>query len=139
MAVNSASILWVDAGAGQTITRINTQAGSSAIVGGIHAISNADWNQAWESLLQVNPAPVVLAAEYQPVIVRASFLFTTTAPGILVKLSVPSPDIAIFLSDGTTVDLSNANVVALATLCIGNLCNEAGDIVTALIAGYLGS
>jgi len=137
VAVDTRSVLWVDGAAGATITRINTLTGAAAIQGGIVTISNADYLQEWEGPLTVNGSPAPIVAQYQSVTQRAVLVFTTTAPGVLVQLSVPAPQIGIFLSDGRTVDLTNVDVSALAALCAGNLCDDAGNQVVSLIAGYL--
>lgn len=137
MAVDTRSVVWVDAGAGSTITRINSLSGSAGIEADLLTISNADVQQNWFGTLAVNGSPSPTAAQYQSVTQRVSLVFTTTAPGVLVTLTVVAPKLSIFLSDGRTVDLTNTDVVALATACVGNLCNTSGDSATALIAGFL--
>lgn len=137
MAVDTRSELWVDAAAGATITRINSQGSAATIVSDLLAISNADEQQSWEGTLAVNAAPAPVAAQYQSVTQRVTFVFTTTAAGVLVELTLPAPKAAIFLSDGRTVDLSNADVATLAADCVGKLCNVSGDTAVSLIAGYL--
>lgn len=136
MAVESRSTLWVDAGGNQTITRINSQGGASVIVATMLAVLNSDISQDWEGVLATaSPAPT--NAAYMPVTARATLLFTTTAAGVLVSLTLIAPKLAIFLADGVTVNLANADVVNLATAAVGTLCNETGDTATALIAGFL--
>jgi len=137
MAVDSRSVVWVDAGAGSTITRINSLAGSAGIEADLLAVSNADIQQNWFGTLAVNGSPTPVAAEYQSVTQRVTLVFTTTAAGVLVTLTLVAPQIGIFLADGRTVDLANAAVVTLAAACVGNLCTIAGDAAVALIAGYL--
>jgi len=136
--VDTRSVVWVDAGAGVTITRINSTAGSAGIEADLLAISNADVQQNWFGTLAVNGAPTPAAAQYQSVTERVSFTFTTTAPGILITLTLPSPQAGIFLADQRTVDLANAGVVTLAAACVGNLCDVSGNTATALIAGTIG-
>lgn len=137
VATTTRSTVWVDAGAGATITRINSQGSAAAIVSDLLAVSNADVQQDWEGTLSVNSTPTPTAALLQSVTQRVSLVFTTTAPGVLVTLILVAPKSAIFLADGRTVDLSNTDVATLAADCIGKLCTEAGDTATALIAGYL--
>lgn len=138
MAVDTRSIVWVDAGGNSVITRVNSQGGAAGIMADALAVSNADWQQDWEGGLSVNGTPSPTAAEYSPANVVAQFVFTTTSPGVLVTLRVPSPQIGIFLADGRTVDLTNAAVLTLIAACVGTLCNDAGDTATACIAGFIG-
>jgi len=138
MAVDSRSVVWVDAGAGSTITRINSLAGSAGIEADLLAVSNADIQQNWFGTLAVNGSPTPTAAPVQSVTARVTLVFTTTAAGVLLTLSLPAPKASIFLADQRTVDLTNAAIVTLAAACVGNLCTIAGDAATALIAGYLG-
>jgi hypothetical protein len=137
VATESRSVLWVDGAAGSTITRINSDGGAASVQAAMLPCMNADYLQYWESDLTVNGAPAPTIAEYQSVLQRAVLLFTCTAPGILIKLTLPAPQIGIFLSDGRTVDLSNADVSALAIACVGVLSTESGETATGLIAGYL--
>lgn len=138
MAIESRSVVWVDGAAGSTITRINSDGGAAGIQAAMLPCMNADYLQFWESPLLVNGSPLPTVAEYQSVTQRATLLFSTTAAGILVRLVLIAPKIGIFLADGRTVDLSNADVTALATVCVGTLSTESGDLATALVAGYLG-
>lgn len=131
------SVLWVDAGAGTTITRINTLLGGAAITASLLSVSNADRSQSWEGPLTVNATPTPTAAQYQSVTQRVSLLFTTTAPGIMVTLTLVAPQLSIFLADQKTVDLTNGLIVTLAAVCVGNLCDEGGNAATALVAGFL--
>jgi len=131
------STLWVDAGAGVTITRINSDGSAAVIVSDLLALSNADVQQDWEGTLGVNATPTPTAANYQSVTQRVTFVFTTTAPGVLVEVTLPAPKESIFLADLRTVDLTNADVVTLAMDCVGKLSTVGGDLATALIAGYL--
>lgn len=137
MATESRSVVWVDGAGGSTITRINSEGGAAAVQSAMLSCQNADYLQFWESDLLVNGSPIPTVAEYQSVTQKATLLFTTTAPGVLVKLTLIAPKIGIFLSDGRTVDLSNTDVSALAIACVGVLATESGDTATALIAGYL--
>jgi hypothetical protein len=137
VATESRSVLWVDGAAGSTITRINSDGGAASIQSAMLPCQNADFLQYWESDLTINGSPSPTVEEYQSVTQRAVLLFTTTAPGILVKLTLIAPKIGIFLSDGRTVDLSNADVSALAIACVGVLSTDSGDTATGLIAGYL--
>lgn len=135
--VDTASVLWVDAGAGASITRINSLGSAAVITSDLLAVSNADVQQQWAGTLLVNSAPTPTAAPQQSVTARCSLVFTTTAPGVLVTLTLLAPKASIFLSDGRTVDLSNADIVTLAADCAGKLCTVAGDTAVSLIAGYL--
>lgn len=137
MAVESRSTLWVDAGGGATITRINTQGGAAGLLPSILAVVNSDQQQSWEGPLAVNVAPAPVAAQYQPVSAVAILVFTTTAPGVLVELKLVAPQLGIFLSDQRTVDLTNAGIVAVATACVGVLCDVNGNTAVALVAGFL--
>jgi len=137
MAVSTRSVVWVDAGGNVTITRINTQGGAGSIQTNILGIINADRFQYWEGTLSVNGFPTPSAAQYQPVSARATLVFTTTAPGVLVELTLIAPDIGIFLADQRTIDLTNTGVVSLITACVGVLCDTAGNTAVSCIAGFL--
>lgn len=138
MTVTSTSTVWVDAAAGATITRINSQGSAAVLQSDLLALSNSDVQQFWSGTLVVNGSPTPVAAALQSVTQRVTFVFTTTAPGVLVELTLVAPKSSIFLADGRTVDLTNTDVVTLAGDCVGKLCNVSGDTAVTLIAGYLG-
>lgn len=136
MTLESRSVVWVDAGGSQTITRINSDGGFAGPFVDLLAVTNADWLQEWESVLSLNPSPSATSLDYLSVKSVAIILFTTTGVG-LVSLRIPAPKLSIFLADGKTVDFANTDVVSLVNACVGILANEAGDTAVSYVAGYL--
>jgi hypothetical protein len=137
MAVETRSVVWVDSVANTSITRINSDGGAASIQSAVLPCINADYLQFWESALLVNSSPSPSFGEYPSVGQKAILLFSTTAPGIMVKLVLVAPSESIFLADKRTIDLSNADISALSIACIGVLCTDAGNTATAVVAGYL--
>jgi hypothetical protein len=66
--------------------------------------------------------------------VAFTFLCADTTQVVLV---LPAPSLAIFLADKETVDITNADVVALVADCIGSLMSSTGSLATALLSAAL--
>jgi len=130
----SRSTVWVDANGYRSIFRLNSTAGLGTLDADLAALSNASVSEFWESAVTASvPAPV--AATFQSGADRAALVFTC-ADGTQTTVIVPAPQLAIFLADGETVDITNAAVATFATNAIAlPLTNAAGSAVTALIAG----
>jgi len=130
------SVLYVDAGGAQGISRINSIAGAGAIQTALLAASDADWLQCWEGTLTTNGSPSPVAAQYLP-LRPAALIYYLCADTTTAILRIPSPQVGIFLADQVTVDPANAAIVALNAAVIGAMTNEAGSLVTAYQAGRL--
>lgn len=136
MANQSRSIVWIGAGTGLTINRIQTSTGAGSIQSALIGHSNADFNSWWEGDLHVNSSPVVSAAAY-PQLSPPCILNFLCADGTIATLRLPAPKLAIFLADGTTVDATKiADVIAAA---VGNLLSPSQSLAVSFLGGTLGS
>lgn len=132
MADMRASLIWQDASGLMRQTVITTLAGSSAIRSALAGTTNAAFHTYWESALAALSGAAV-NANYQSVKIAASLTYTT-ASGSILRLTIPSPSLSIFLPDKVTIDPSNASIVALNAAVIGSLSDGSGNAAI----GYLG-
>jgi hypothetical protein len=130
------SILYVDAGGGQTIHKVRSSAGIGPIFPAIFACSNADYVRCWEGPDTINPSPAPGVADYLPVN-PAAVLYFACSDGTVAVLRIPSPSTSIMLADLQTVDPANGSIVSLVAACIGALASESGSLATAYLAGHL--
>lgn len=133
MATNR-SIVWVDSGGNNTITLVRTSTGAGTIEGDMLALSNADWFNQWEGTLFVNGSPGPTFAQY-PSVRQAATLNFLCADGTSAELTIPSPQIGIFLADGVTVDPTT--ITTLIADCIGNLLSASLSPAVSFQVGFL--
>jgi len=129
------SSVWADANGYTVIQMIRTDTGAGAIDDDLEVLSNAVRTQCWEGNQQLG-AGTPTAALYQSSqqVARLTFL---CADGSEAVLKVFAPKSTIFLTDGVTVDITNTDVVLLATDAVGNLESASGSLATALLSGYM--
>src|SRR5579859_6418678 len=133
-AVNTGSFIWVDANGNKTILRVNSGSTPSTLATLAEGCSNAGILEYWESAITVPATPVPFAAAYQSVVDRAVLLFLC-ADNTLANLIIPAPSLAVFMSDGETIDITNPNVSVLVTAAIGDLQNLSGSPAVAFVSG----
>lgn len=131
------SVLWVGFQGDTAITRINSTATSPATQAAIIAASHADYLQSWEGVNSPNGTPAPTAGDYGGTNTRAQMVFAC-ADGTASTLIVVAPKRSIFMADGTTVEPTNADVVALVTAAIAECTNANGSPYTAFVIGTLG-
>lgn len=132
--MDTASILWADVNGNQTITRVNSSAGVAAFKAAMLGCSTGDWSQQWESTLATNvPAPT--GGTFSSVGDRAVLLFIC-ADNTMARIIVPAPALAIFQSDGETVNPAALPVTALVAAALGQLVSTTGSPATNFVAGY---
>lgn len=129
------SIVWIDANGNRTITKVNTVGGFASFSGGLKGMSNGDFLQTWEASTNPNPTPSPVAGTYQSVVDRAALLLLC-ADNTLVSVIIPAPSINIFHTDGETVDITSAAVVAFLAGALGALTNAAGSLALSVVSGY---
>ncbi len=132
------SVVYVDAGGATAITLLHLT-DAAILTDGIAAISgatNGDWAQYWGGTTfdQTPPAPV--AAPYQTLRPVASLLFQC-ADGTTVEVGIPAPVLALFLTDGETVDPADPLGAIAALLAI--ITGATGSPASAFIGGHLGT
>jgi len=128
------SVVWIGAGTGATITRIQTATGADTILTDMLAVSQADFNDKWEGDLIINSSPAPPGGQY-PGLQQQCLLQFLCADNTTAILRLIAPSISIFLADGVTVDST-----AIATLiadCVGNLESATGSLATAFLGGFL--
>lgn len=126
-------IVWADATGRTRLTIVKSVGSSSAIEVALQGASQAGVLYDWASAMGV-AIGTAAAAQYQAANQTAQLLFTTAA-GSLIYLTLPAPQIGIFLADGKTIDATT--IPALIAACIGTLSDGAGNVATAFIAGNL--
>lgn len=134
----SRSVVWVDANGKNSITRIRTGTGATALLAAVLAASNGDYQSWWESAETLNGAPAPVAATYQPLQPMAQLLYLCTDLSVA-TLNVPAPILGLFLADKETVDPASAAAVAITTaaLAAGGLVSATASAATALLGGKL--
>ena len=133
MAVQKRSIAWIDVGGRtrQTIPFCDPDCG---------ALMAALQNHSEATVLEYFEGPVVslsgtaAGAQYADVAITARLVFQD-ATGHEAAVSLPSPDVSIFLPDQVTVDPSA--ITDFLTAAIGHLATSAGTLVTTYKAGTL--
>lgn len=134
MSVERMSIIWVDAGGRSTITAIRTSTGASGILSAILADSNGDFLNKWEGTETVNATPTALDLQY-PSIMQQAILSFLASDGTIARVSIPAPNISIFLADGQTVDPTA--IGGIITACVGTLAAPSQALATSFIGGFL--
>lgn len=125
-------LVWVDASGFTRLTLVNTTGGAAGLLPSLFALSNAQYLNAVESALSVNPTPAPVAAQY-PNVSDAAVLVFQDAAGNQTSLQVPAPLASTFLADQMTVD--PAAVATFTAAAIGTLVTASGLPVVAFIGG----
>lgn len=127
------STVWIDAAGMTRQTIMSTSAGGASIEADLLAMSNAGRLDEWEGT-SGGPAGSPVASTFESVADYA-LLYWTCADGTIASLTLPSPKAAIFLSDGVTVDSTNADVVTLIASVNGSLLSASGSAASAYVGG----
>lgn len=132
------SDLWLDANGKLIIRSYRTAAGAAAIDLAVGACSNATQFEYWEGPA-VNPGGSPVVAQYQSNLPVAQLLFIC-ADATIAYLSIPAPQVGIFLADQATINLANPLIVLLIAACLvpgAELLSATGSPATAPIGGRL--
>lgn len=135
MADKRASIIWLDVNGVSRQTILTSTTGAGAIWAAVQAASQAQVETSWESVLGASVGSAASGA-YQSVKMSASLLYQTGSGGSL-RITIPAPQLSIFLPDGVTVDPSNSLVIAINTAAIGLLSNGGGTTAATFVGGIL--
>lgn len=134
MARVNRSILWVDSGGLTTITLILANPSAAGIQGALLGKSNADYLDEWEGPLNINGSPSVHNLAY-PSVTQSAVLSFLCGDGSIAKVSLPAPQLSIFLADGQTVDATQ--ITGIIGACTGNLVSNTGSAATSFLGGIL--
>jgi hypothetical protein len=111
--------------------------GAHSLFPRIATMSNANY-QSGGGLLYGDNLPVQYGSNdvYSSVEDKAVFIFGD-ASGQCHKMELPAPSSLLFLPDGETLDIDNADVTSFTELAfIYNICGRSGSHWTSLIGGY---
>jgi hypothetical protein len=133
MADSAESAVWIDANGRTRQTIVQSLTGATPIVNAMGPCQLGVLQRSWEGVLNIT-GNVPVGGAYQAVADAFELLFQT-ASGSILRLTVPAPDIAVFLADGVTVDPANANIVNLVNACLGLLSDGAGNSATVYLGG----
>jgi hypothetical protein len=136
MAQRAAAAVWVDTTGRTRLTIVKASTNPCSILNALVAISQGQILQNWDGTLDgtIGAAPVL--AQYTGVDQWVQFVFGTGTQQQL-RLSLPAPQLGIFLADQQTVDQTNAGVVALVGACVGNLSDGVSSTATGLLSAML--
>ena len=129
----AASLIWIDVNGRTRQTIIKTLSGSAGIQSAAIALTLPQLLTTWESFLSGSTASAS-AGTYQSVADAASLRFQT-AMGSILRLTVPGPNLSVFLADQVTIDPTNALIGALVSACIGSLSDGAGNPAVTFLGG----
>lgn len=127
------SAIWVDVNGRTRQTIIKTLTGATPVVNAMGPTQLATLQSFWEGDLTIT-GNVPAAGNYQALADAYELLFQT-ASGSILRLTVPGPNINVFLADKVTVDPANANIVALVAACIGLLSDGQGHPAVLYLGG----
>jgi hypothetical protein len=131
MALQTRSVIWLDAGSRTTQTILHANPNSSAIMAALEAHSNAGVVEWWEGPA-VFPAGSNTPAVFADVSDVARLTFVTST-GNTVTVAVPAPQIAMFKPDTVTVDPSA--IADIISACVGSLSTPGGVAVSSYVVG----
>lgn len=97
------------------------------------AVSNAARQDEWEGT--AGGSVGVPASSTFETVADYALLYYACGDGTIASLTVPAPSYAIFLADGSTVDATNAGIVALNGDAIGALLSASGSAAVSFIGG----
>lgn len=124
--------MFIKAGADAVAQEASAVAVKNALIGLSNAaIQSATGPDTEQSIARVYGAN----ADFETVEDKAVFVYETAA-GSIHKYQVPAPKAAIFLSDGETIDFTNALVIAYNTAVLAAACDRNGVLVTISVGGY---
>lgn len=135
MADKAASVIWLDANGVTRQTILKSLTGAGAIWAACQAASNAEVQTTWESVLGATVGSTTVA-NYQSNKMSCRLIYQTASGGSL-YITLPAPQLGIFLSDGVTVDPANGLVIAINTAAIGLLSDGAGNVAVSYVGGLL--
>lgn len=110
----------------------------TALEAAVVAVSNANLQYATLAVPFVSPTAATPGVTWYLCTDTAVLLFATGA-GTTVQLVIPAPTQDIFKIDKLTVDPTSLLMVSLISEVVGNLCDSAGNTVTAFIQGVKSS
>lgn len=133
MADTWTSAVWIDFNGRSRQTIVKTTGGLAPVIPSLQAASLAALAQFWESPLVMSTATST-PGTYQTVGDTARLLFQTTA-GTIVRITLPAPNLSIFMADGITVDPTNPLVAAIIAAVIANCTDGSGHACVAYVGG----
>lgn len=138
MAFDKLYIEWTDVNTGFFRVGLNltTGANPAALLTDLQAASNAGIQQ-WTDGAATVTANATTAGQYDSSQDTAILTFTTAALNA-VRVTLPAPPAAIFLADGSTVDATNALIVAIIADVISSVTDSSGNPVTTYVIGVRG-